>query len=307
MPSFPKRTDSTSPPVLSVYTASDLTAATVESMGIRLGVIGNPIAHSKSPQMQQAALAACGVSATYVRLLADTAPGAFEAMLHQLAELGFIGCNVTVPFKKQAFAAAVQADALSTLCRAANTLVRRDNGWHCYNTDGPGFEQAIFELSGKKLSELSIVILGACGGAGSALAAQCALSNCPRLTLINRPRPQLAELAHKLAAHTNAHPHTAAFDTPEAAEAIRTADLIVNATSLGLHAGDPLPLAPELLHAGQIVYDIVTHDTPLRQAAAERGCLTANGLGMLLWQGAFAFKHWFGILPPVEEMRQALS
>lgn len=293
--------------MLSVYTAQDLTAAAVESAGIRLGVIGNPIAHSKSPQMQHAALAACGVSAGYVRLLADTAAGAFEAMLQQLADLGFIGCNVTVPFKKQAFAAAVQADALSTLCGAANTLVRKADGWHCHNTDGPGFERAISEISGKKLSELSIVILGACGGAGSALAAQCALSHCPQLTLINRPRPQLGALATKLTPHSTGSIITAHFGTPQAEAAIREAGLIVNATSLGLKAGDPLPISPELLHAGQMVYDIVTHDTPLRRAAAQQGCLTDNGLGMLLWQGALAFEHWFGTLPPIAPMRAALS
>lgn len=292
--------------MLSVYTAQDLTAAAVESAGIRLGVIGNPIAHSKSPQMQHAALAACGVSAAYVRLLAGTAAGDFEALLQQLAGLGFIGCNVTVPFKKQAYAAAVQADALSTLCGAANTLVRKEDGWHCHNTDGPGFERAIAELSGQKLSELSIVILGACGGAGSALAAQCALSHCPQLTLINRPRPQLGALAAKLPPHSKGSITTAHFNTPQADAAIRSAGLIVNATSLGLAEGDPLPVSPELLHAGQIVYDIVTHDTPLRRAAAQQGCLTDNGLGMLLWQGALAFEHWFGTLPPIAPMRAAL-
>lgn len=292
--------------MLSVYTAADLTAAVAESANIRLGVIGNPIAHSKSPQMQHAALAACGVSAHYVRLLAETASGGFEAMLQHLEGLQFIGANVTVPFKKQAFAAAVQADALSTLCGAANTLVRKEDGWHCHNTDGPGFERAIAELSGKKLSELSIVILGACGGAGSALAAQCALAQCPELTLINRPRPQLAEMACKLAPHTSGSIATATFHTPEADAAIAQAELIVNATSLGLAEGDALPLPPELLHSGQIVYDIVTHDTPLWREAAARGCVTDNGLGMLLWQGAFAFEHWFGTLPPIEPMRAAL-
>ncbi len=290
-----------------VYTATDLTAETVAREGIRLGVIGNPIAHSKSPQMQQAALAACGVSATYVRILAGTAAGDFEAMLQQLATLGFIGCNVTVPFKKQAFAAAVQADALATLCGAVNTLVRQEDGWHCHNTDGPGFERAISELSGKKLCELRIVILGACGGAGSALAAQCALSNCPQLTLINRPRPQLDELARKLAPHTTGTLRTAHFNSPDADEAIHTAELVVNATSLGLAKEDALPMDPALLHEGQIVYDIVTHDTPLRRAAAMRGCITDNGLGMLLWQGALAFEHWFGTLPPIAPMRTALG
>lgn len=292
--------------MLSVYTTQQLTAATAESLGIRLAVIGNPIAHSKSPQMQQAALNACCICARYIRLLADTAPGEFEQTLQHLEQLQFIGANVTVPFKKQAFAAAVQADALSTLCGAANTLVRTPAGWHCFNTDGPGFARAIYELSGKKLSQLSIALLGACGGAGSALAAQCALCHCPQLTLINRPRPQLEELAHKLRPHTQGCIHTASLHTPQADTAIRTADLIVNATSLGLAAGDSLPLNPQLLHPGQIVYDIVTHNTPLRQAAAERGCLTDNGLGMLLWQGAYAFQHWFGYLPPIAPMREAL-
>lgn len=292
--------------MLSVYTTQQLTAATAESLGIRLAVIGNPIAHSKSPQMQQAALNACCICARYIRLLAGTAPGEFEQTLQHLEQLQFIGANVTVPFKKQAFAAAVQADALSTLCGAANTLVRTPAGWHCFNTDGPGFARAIYELSGKKLSQLSIALLGACGGAGSALAAQCALCHCPQLTLINRPRPQLEELAHKLRPHTQGCIHTASLNTAQADAAIRTADLIVNATSLGLAAGDPLPLDPQLLHPGQIVYDIVTHNTPLRQAAAERGCLTDNGLGMLLWQGAYAFQHWFGYLPPIAPMREAL-
>lgn len=292
--------------MLSVYTAQQLTAAETERMGIRLGVIGNPIAHSKSPQMQHAALQACGIRGRYARLLADTTPGAFESMLTQLAELGFVGVNVTVPFKKQAFAAAVQADALSTLCGAANTLVRHADGWHCHNTDGPGFEKAIAELCGKRLSELHIVILGACGGAGSALATQCALAACPHLTLINRPRPQLEELAEHLRPHAQGSLHTAHFGTPQAEQLIQQAHLIVNATSLGLAEGDPLPFEPQLLQPGQIVYDIVTHDTPLRRAAAARGCLTDNGLGMLLWQGAFAFEHWFHTLPPIEPMRDAL-
>ena len=293
--------------MLSVYTTQDLSAEVAESMNIRLAVIGNPIAHSKSPQMQQAALDACCICSRYIRLFAETDSGAFEQCLKHLEQLQFIGCNVTVPFKKKAFTAAVQADALSTLCGAANTLVRKEDGWHCYNTDGPGFEKAIEELCGKSLRELRIVILGACGGAGSALAAQCALSGCRDLTLINRPRPELEEMATRLQPHTCGELHTAHFGTDEAEQHIRNAQLIVNATSLGLHEGDALPIDPDLLQSGQIVYDIVTHPTPLSNIAAEKGCITGNGLAMLLWQGAYAFRHWFGILPPIEPMRAALS
>ena len=273
----------------------------------RLGVIGNPIAHSKSPQMQQPALDAAGIDARYVRLLADTAPGAFEQLLNALAARGFIGANVTVPFKKRAHDAAVSLDALARLSGAVNTLVRRKDGWHGCNTDGPGFSRAVAEHFGRPLRELRVLILGACGGAGSALACQCALEGCPAITLVNRPRPELAELAAKLRAHTSSPITTLHFDSPGLAEAVAQADLIVNATSLGLHEGDPMPLSPDLLHPGQLVYDIVTHETSLHRAATARGCHASTGQGMLLWQGAIAFEYWFGLSPDTAAMRDGLG
>lgn len=273
----------------------------------QLGVIGNPIAHSKSPQMQQPALDTAGIPARYVRLMADTEEGAFEALLEQLARRRFLGVNVTVPFKKRAHDAASSLDPLAQLSGAVNTLVHRADGWHGYNTDGPGFSRAIEECFGRALRELRVLIMGACGGAGSALACQCALEQCPALTLVNRPRPELAQLAEKLAPHTAAPITTLHFDSPELPAAVAHADLIVNATSLGLHEGDPMPVSPDLLLPGQCVYDIVTHETALHRAATTRGCRAATGQGMLLWQGAIAFGHWFGFTPDVPAMRKGLG
>lgn len=273
----------------------------------RLGVIGNPIAHSKSPQMQQPALDAAGTGLRYVRLLAGTEPGEFEALLDALAGRGFVGVNVTVPFKRRAHDAASNLDPLARLSGAVNTLVRRADGWHGYNTDGPGFSRAIEEACGRPLRELRVLIMGACGGAGSALACQCALEGCPALTLVNRPRPELAGLAEMLADHTSTPIAILHFDSPELPAALAAADLVVNATSLGLHEGDPMPISPDWLSPGQMVYDIVTHDTALRRAAAARGCTATTGLGMLLWQGAIAFEHWFGRTPDVAAMRQGLD
>ena len=289
------------------YTTADVAQLCAQEP-VALGVIGNPIAHSKSPQMQQSALDADSRPYRYIRLLADTADGGFENLLRQLEELNFIGVNVTVPFKKKALAAAREADALSTLCGAANTLKRHpEGGWTAINTDGPGFAAAIQELSGKSLCELRVIILGACGGAGSALAAQCVLSECRALCLVNRPRPELQQMASDLASRYTGELSTCHFDSPELRAAVAQADLIVNATSLGLKEGDPLPLPPEWLNPGQMVYDIVTHDTPLRKAAAKRGCLTDNGLAMLLWQGAYAYNYWFGNMPDIDCMRTALQ
>lgn len=273
----------------------------------RLGVIGNPIAHSKSPQMQQPALDAAGIAASYVRLMAGTEPGAFEALLAELAERGFIGVNVTVPFKRKAYEAAVSRDALAELSGAVNTLVRKADGWHGYNTDGPGFSRAIEETCGSPLRGMKVLIMGACGGAGSALACQCALEGCPGITLVNRPRPELEELATSLAQHTTSPVNTLHFDSPGLAAAVVEADLIVNATSLGLHEGDPMPISPDFLRPDQLVYDIVTHETALHRTAQERGCTAATGQGMLLWQGAIAFAHWFGCTPDVAAMRQGLT
>ncbi len=287
------------------------TQATREGKPMRLAVVGNPITQSRSPQMQQAALDAMGINVSYGRILAGLNEGEFEFSICELNVLNYIGVNVTVPFKKRAFAMADRADALSTLCGASNTLKFTAEGKEAFNTDGPGFGRAIEELCGRPLAGMKVLLLGACGGAGSALAAQCVLSGCPQLTLANRPRPELGEQVSRLAPYAAASGCSIRCahmgDDSQLAAAVAEAELIVNATSLGLREGDPLPLDPAWLRPGQIVYDIVTHDTPLRRAAAARGCLASNGLGMLLWQGAFAFEHWFGTLPPIEPMRQALA
>lgn len=295
-----------------VYTCEDLPAL-IETIPAerpaKLGVIGNPIGHSKSPQLQQRALDQAGISITYIRIHCETEPSAFPSLLDQLTAQDFIGANVTVPFKRQAYAACTSTDTLAALSQAVNTLVLKPDGWHGYNTDGPGFEHAIAELTASKLSDLSILILGACGGAGSALAWQCTLSGCRRLTLVNRPKPALSELSALLTRHSTAPSNrieTCSFGQPELKEHIAKADLIVNATSLGLQTGDPLPIPVTYLNPGQYLYDIVPHDTPLRQQAAMQGCHTANGLSMLLWQGVLAFQHWFGLLPDVEAMRHTL-
>ena len=128
------------------YTAAELAEL---PPGARLGVVGNPIAHSVSPPMQQAALDAEARPLSYVRLLCEREPGAFPALIAALRQAGFVGVNVTVPFKKEAYALADEADALSRLCGAANTLVFSEGGIACYNTDGPGFSRAVKELSGR--------------------------------------------------------------------------------------------------------------------------------------------------------------
>ena len=290
-----------------VYTADAALAADTAPYAARLAVVGNPIAHSRSPQMQLAALRAAGIPGTYVRVLADTAEGGFESTIAALQRMGFCGLNVTVPFKYRAFAAAdCSGDPLASLCGSCNTLAWRNGCWVGWNTDGPGFARAISEWCGQELSELRIVLMGACGGAGSALACQCALAGCRHLTLVNRPKPALQELEQKLSPFAPVQAVAVGEDDARRA-AVQQADLVVNATSLGLNEGDELPLPAEWLTPRQWVYDIVTHPTPFQAAARERGCQAADGSAMLLWQGAYAFEKWFGSLPDTAAMRKALE
>ena len=290
-----------------VYTADAALAADTAPYAARLAVVGNPIAHSRSPQMQLAALRAAGIPGTYVRVLAEREGNAFERTLPALQRMGFCGLNVTVPFKYRAYAAAdCSGDPLASLCGSCNTLAWRNGCWVGWNTDGPGFARAIREFCERELSELRVVLMGACGGAGSALACECALAGCKHLTLVNRPKSALQELEKKLSPYAPVQAVAVGEDDARRA-AVQQADLVVNATSLGLNEGDELPLPAEWLTPCQWVYDIVTHPTPFQAEARSQGCQAADGSAMLLWQGAYAFEKWFGALPDTAAMRAALE
>lgn len=292
------------------YTLEDLErgAPCVGGLTAKLAVIGSPIDHSLSPQLQQAALDAAGIPVAYIRLLAKE--GEFARTVERLRELGFAGANVTVPFKKEAFALADHKDALAELSGAVNTLIFEPSGIRGANTDGPGFCLAL-EGFGMRPRARSIAILGACGGAGTALACACALDGCAHLTLINRTSdrlPALAATVRKAGLPAESICCVAARDSREVIRAVQGAEILVQATSLGLAAGDAPPLPFEALHSGLFVYDIVTHDTPLLAEARRRGLPSASGLSMLLYQGAEAFRLWFPeARVDVDAMKRALD
>lgn len=168
-----------------------------ETVPARLAVIGFPIAHSKSPAMQQAALDAAGIRARYIRIQA--APEEFGEVVRLLRERGFTGANVTVPHKQAACSLCNDTDALSRVTGSVNTLVfQKDGSVSGFNTDGPGFARAIREEFSVDLRDLKVALLGSCGGAGLALAYTCAMQRCERLTLAGRSEEKLQELKNRL-------------------------------------------------------------------------------------------------------------
>jgi shikimate dehydrogenase len=295
-----------------VYTLNDLVAREVLDAGeckpARLAVIGYPIAHSASPRMHQAALDAAGIGVRYVRI--EVAPGRVVEALGRMRALGFIGCNVTVPHKIAVMAACDVVDARAQALGAVNTVCFDAGVTRGFNTDGPGFAMAIADEFGVALGDLGVVILGAGGGAGQALAVQCALHGVERLVIVNRTVDKLLPLAARLlelAPGCQVIPlgleHSALL------EACRSCDLIVNASSVGLLPGGPAILSEDCLKPDHLVYDCIYQPerTKLLEMAAALGCRNANGRSMLVHQGALAFQHWFPQSDPLAVMRAALG
>jgi shikimate dehydrogenase len=280
---------------------------------IRLGVLGYPVAHSLSPQMQNAALEKSKLAMCYARF--EIAPEELQAALALLPGLDFVGVNLTVPHKIAALGLVDEADESARQIGAVNTIKVEREKLRGFNTDGKGFSRAIREEFSVDLRDLRVLLLGA-GGAARAIALQCAKENCERLVIANRDLEKAKGLAEELRAFF-AGPRVLgpvarlqAVDLDDAALRfqIANADLVVNATPLGLHRGDPGPIPARLLAPHLMVYDTVYGSGPTAfvSSAIDAGARAANGLSMLLHQGALAFEIWFDRAAPIDAMRKAL-
>ena len=295
-----------------VHTIEDLrdwhTATADCDPPLKLAVIGDPVAHSASPQMHNAALAALGIPARYTRL--HIKPDELTEALGLLHGAGFIGINCTIPHKPGVLAAVDIADEGAKRAGGVNTVVVGPDGkLHGFSTDGPGFSRAVRESFGVELRDLRVLVLGAGGGAGRAIAMQCAGEQCRALTLLNRSLDKLEPLLDDI---SEIYP----FDRVSSGDisdlflkiGLANSDLIVNCTALGMNPGERSPVPAKYLTASHLIYDTVYvgHRTPLLTAGDSVGARGANGLSMLLHQGALSFKIWFQQDAPIEEMRSAL-
>ena len=296
-----------------VYTLADLHAweavTADDPVPLRLAVLGDPVAHSASPQMHNAALAESGIAARYCRL--HVRPEEFDDALGMLAGKGFIGVNCTIPHKAAALAAVDEADENARRAGGVNTIVFGDGGrLRGCSTDGPGFARAVREQLGVDLRDVRVLVLGAGGGAGRAVAMHCASAGARGLTLINRSVEKLQPLHDAIAAfYPRESLDLGPWDAASLARALDVSDLIVNCSALGMRADDPSPIRAALLSQRHLIYDTIytARRTPLMLAGDTVGARSANGLAMLLHQGALSFEHWFHRPAPLEVMRAALT
>lgn len=275
----------------------------------RYFVIGNPIAHSKSPLIQARFAALTGQSLQYDRQLVAL-DGLAEA-LAQFQRDGVRGCNVTVPFKFEAFAAAQVTSARAQLALAANTLKFEQGQVHADNTDGVGLVRDIEQNAGVALAGRDVLLIGA-GGAAAGVLAPLLLAGPRQLVLVNRSPDKAEALVQRHRAHASlqaALQHTDLSVRPLQAPG-GPFDVVINASASSL-AGAGVPVPASVLKPGALVYDLMYGPAakPLLDWALAHGCVGRDGLGMLVEQAAEAFEIWRGIRPPsaqvLQEMRQA--
>lgn len=260
------------------------------------GVIGSPIAHSRSPRLHRYWLQKHGIRGHYVPL--DVTPEDLPQVLETLPKMGFVGVNITIPHKVAALELADLVTDRATLIGAANTLIFREDGKiHADNTDGYGFIENLRQGAPDWQPKAGpAAVLGA-GGAARAVIASLLDAGVPEIYLSNRTRVKAEQLQKDFGARVFV------FDWVQAGNMMDVANLVVNTTSLGMVGHAELRVPLDGLRPGTVVTDLVYAPlkTQLLQQAEEMGCVTVDGLGMLLHQAVPGFERWFGLRPEVDD------
>jgi shikimate dehydrogenase len=272
----------------------------------RVALIGKPLRRRHSQVMHDAAFRAAGIDARYELL--ELEPDAVEGVLNESRGPDWLGLQVTAPYKRLVAGLCDEVETDAATIGAVNSVARSQAGALVgFNTDAPGFRAGAELAMGRPLAEAVVVVVGA-GGAAHAVVFACLSAGARQVTIGNRTVSSADELAARLAAVGTGSISAVALDDPGFAAALRSADLAVNATTVGmLEAGATIEV--EDLRPGATVFDLVyvPAETPLLRAARARGLRAANGSEMLIQQAAIAFERWTGVGGMAEVMRAAVA
>ncbi len=259
---------------------------------IMAGVMGWPVAHSRSPLIHNHWIKKYQLSGAYGRFPVE--PKNLEAAIRGLSALGLAGCNITIPHKVEAMQYMDWVDPHAQKIGAINTVVVQANGTrHGYNNDGFGYLQSLKEAHAQWRADTGpVVVLGA-GGAARAILVALLQEGATEIRLLNRTLDKAQALAQEFG------PSIQALPWSQRHEALAQAALLINTTNQGMHGTPALDLALDELPTTAMVSDIIYTPlvTPLLEQARQRGNTTVNGLGMLIHQARPAFEAWFGIKP----------
>ena len=267
------------------------------------GVMGWPVAHSRSPVIHNHWIAKYGLKGSYVQLPAQ--PERLEDALRGLKALGFAGCNVTVPHKVRAMELMDELHPIARRMKAINTIVVREDGsLYGMNNDGAGYVQSLRDADPAWRGDAGPVLMLGAGGAARAIVVALLEEGAPEIRITNRSRDKAEALAQEFG------PKVTVVDWARRNEAMDGVALLVNATTQGMHGQGPLDVQLDALPRSAMVSDAIyiPLETPLLANARARGHRTVNGLGMLLNQARPAFKAWFGVMPDITpELRAAIQ
>ena len=271
-----------------------------------VGVFGHPVAENPTVVMQEAGFRALGLNWKYLNI--EVLPEDLAAAVAGLRAMNFAGINCTIPHKVAVLQYLDEVAPDARLMGAVNTVRREGNRLIGENTDGKGFMRSLREDAGVDPVGKRVVVLGA-GGASRAMTVELANAGVSEIVLVNRSRERAEPLARLLAENTPAKIRLVVWDAPFRIP--EGTDVVANATSIGLYPNiDERPdIVYDSIQPGMVVCDVIPNPprTPFLREAAARGAQTLDGLGMLVYQGAIAFKMWTGQEAPVAEMRSALA
>ncbi|MGI9391414.1 MAG: shikimate dehydrogenase [Boseongicola sp.] len=260
------------------------------------GVIGSPIAHSKSPRLHGYWLRRYGIRGHYVPM--DVASGDLESAIQVLPKLGFVGLNVTIPHKEHVLSVADLVTDRAALIGAANTLIfRKDGKIHADNTDGYGFIEALRQGAPNWNPTAGPAAVIGAGGAARAVLAALIEIGVEKIRLSNRTKTRAEALRQDFGTKIEV------VDWVQAGNMFEGATTVVNTTSLGMTGKPEMRVPLDGLSASAVVTDLVYTplETRLLKSAKNAGCTTVDGLGMLLHQAAPGFERWFGARPDVDD------
>lgn len=273
------------------------------SGNILLGVIGCPISHSKSPVMHTTGLKALGIPGAYVPL--HVTPDKVGETIQAIRTLNFRGINVTLPHKLAVIEHLDKVDRAAEAIGAVNTIVNDNGVLTGYNTDGIGYVRSLKSEAVSDLSGRRILIIGA-GGASRGIIDALLQENPSAVIIANRDK----EKAKRLAEDWKSRGDLKGVGLDEIGRYIAGTDVLINTTSVGMHPNiEGLPIDPDIIPEGIVVSDLIynpLHTRLLLESRSRRGCIIHGGVGMFIYQGAYALEYWTGRPAPVDAMREAL-
>jgi shikimate dehydrogenase len=265
------------------------------------GIFGYPVEHTLSPAMHNAAFRQLGLDYCYVPFSVE--PARLREAVEGIRGMNLCGVNVTVPHKERVIEFLDKIHDEAAFIGAVNTIKNDKGCLTGFNTDGPGFmcslSEAGIDVKGKK------VLIAGSGGAARAVGYYLC-REAEKVVLFDVDAKKAAALTEHLNTVCNNAAQADASDITDKVF-VQGMDIVVNATPMGLNPEDPSPIATSLISSRQTVCDLIYKNTALLKEASAAGCVTLNGLGMLLWQGVIAFRIWTGAEPPVEVMKKTLE